>query len=960
MPPTACPPIESLARLLEGSLPGDQSSVLGDHVQGCSACQSVLDRLSGDGELEIWRTARRVSGLNIHSEEGLALALDRVVHSTTMDMSGGAVMHSVASRCVLGPPIQSGDLGSIGSYRVRSELGQGGMGVVFAAFDESLARDVALKVMRPDRLHERSRARFVREAQAVARVKHPNVVTVHSVANPSDGAPYLVMELVSGQSLRERIAREERLDPREAAQIVAAIADGLAAAHAAGLIHRDIKPSNIMLTPGGRPILTDFGLAQLDDSSSHLTQEGALTGTPCYMSPEQVRAPKSVDKRSDIYSLGVALYEVLTGVVPFEGTQAMVLRQVEHSEPRPPRQLNDSVPRDLETVCLKAMAKERSRRYASASEFAADLRRWHRGEPIHARPVGPLGRSWRWCRRNPGIALLGGVVVSLLVVIAAGSAIAAARIAAILKHLNQEREAGVVARVDALLDAAPDAVPFAIDFLRQSPETSRKMLRDRLASDSLDREQRAHAACALAELGDVRADLLAGAIPRVPASVGECGNIISALRRDAKSAAAVETCRAAAAEPSWADQARWATVQLHLGDARSAERLMALADDPSGRTTFVHGFASWHGELAEVATILRESTDPDLRSGLCLALGLIDPSTAPARQRHQVSLALQEASRSATESGTHSAAHWALTKWKAPATDAAESASTGADWFVSSEGLTMLKIPAGEFMMGEPDGSQGRTPHRVTITKPFFMSDREVSVQLFNEFLNDPGVPDGDKPDRSARQIPDPDVSLSPQHPVQNVSWVDAVRFCNWLSQRAGQKPCYRRTGQRESIPATASGAQTPLEWDVWEWDRDADGYRLPTEAEWEYACRARSTTLYYFGNDVELLPHYGTSSNNRLISARPCGSLMPNGWGLFDMHGNVWEWCWDWYSSFGSSSVSDPGGPAAPTPPFGAKRVYRGGGVANLSGDPGSSARGLGPPDTTFYRNLGFRVVCN
>ncbi|HEY1861281.1 MAG TPA: DUF3365 domain-containing protein, partial [Gemmataceae bacterium] len=189
---------------------------------------------------------------------------------------------------------------------------------------------------------------------------------------------------------------------RQAAELIAAVTDALNYAHRHGVIHRDVKPSNIQLDTEGRPHLMDFGLAKRETDESPMTMDGQVLGTPAYTSPEQARGESNaVDGRTDVYSLGVILYELLTGERPFRGNRQMLLLQVLHDEPRPPRQLNDKAPRDLETICLKAMAKAPARRYATAQDLADDLRRYLRGEAIRARPVGRAERLWRWCRRNP-------------------------------------------------------------------------------------------------------------------------------------------------------------------------------------------------------------------------------------------------------------------------------------------------------------------------------------------------------------------------------------------------------------------------------------------------------------------------------------------------------------------------------------------------------------------------------
>src|SRR5262249_4634067 len=198
------------------------------------------------------------------------------------------------------------------------------------------------------------------------------------------------------------------------------VALALTAAHARGLVHRDIKPSNILLEAGSeRAKLTDFGLARVTEAVGVSTsQSGRIVGTPGYMSPEQIVSPGEVDGRSDVYSLGVVLYELLTGERPFRGVPHLLLQQVVHDEPRPPRKLSDNIPRDLETVCLKAMAKAPARRYLTVRELAEDLGRFLAGEPIKARPVGSAERLWRWCRRNPALATMGTGVALLLVSVA--------------------------------------------------------------------------------------------------------------------------------------------------------------------------------------------------------------------------------------------------------------------------------------------------------------------------------------------------------------------------------------------------------------------------------------------------------------------------------------------------------------------------------------------------------------
>ncbi len=326
--------------------------------------------------------------------------------------------------CGAGAGVPSGtDLApdtAFGRYRLIAALGVGGMGAVWRAFDPQLGRTVALKLIRPDQARSpEAVARFLREARLAARLRHPGIVAVHD-AGTDAGCPYLAMDHVEGRALHSFLAETAEAKRagaadgfrrlREEVALLAEIAEAVAYAHAQGVLHRDIKPGNVLLESPGegmppRARVMDFGLAkEIDSTDARVTASGQVLGTPAYMSPEQAGGETAaIGPHSDLWALGVILYEILTGRLPFTGTGSLeILMAVMRTDPPRPRRLAKDAPADLEAVCLRCLEREPARRYPTTGAFAEELRRWLDGRPVQAERVSAAFRARRW--RRPGRA----------------------------------------------------------------------------------------------------------------------------------------------------------------------------------------------------------------------------------------------------------------------------------------------------------------------------------------------------------------------------------------------------------------------------------------------------------------------------------------------------------------------------------------------------------------------------
>jgi serine/threonine protein kinase len=520
----------------------------------------------------------------------------------------------------------------ISHFTLRRFIAKGGMGQVWEAFDEELRRAVALKLVLPDRVDARSLALFAREAHAGGRLAHPSIVT--TLGHGTDGGrAWIAQELVEGSwTLKDFMDELRAADsvPKgyyaRVAGLMAQLADALHAAHEALVIHRDVKPQNILIAPDETPKLTDFGLARVTDDS-FLSITGEFAGTYAYMSPEQVTAKRiGLDHRTDIFSLGIVLYELLSLRRPFEGdTTHQISQKILFLDPPEPSKIRSQCPRELSIICGKAIEKDPDRRYQTMADFAADLRRHLANKPIHARPPGPVTRAIKWSKRNPAIsssgavALLALAVVSSLLVVQARTAAALARSNVELASQTQRAEAGereaqrnaeeaarnateasiardeatqkandvlslsaqkdhddLVAEAAKLWPAHPETIPAYEDWLRRANE----LLDGRPADEEQGLKQRP--------------------------SLAEHRTKLAELRRDAKPLSAAELQAERESHPKFAE------LQVKLAELLWRSRM--LGEEP------------WPSEASVEAALAKEGLPTDANALNALAWPLVDPA----------------------------------------------------------------------------------------------------------------------------------------------------------------------------------------------------------------------------------------------------------------------------------------------------------------------------------------------
>lgn len=526
-----CPPDEALRRLLdETSVAPDEAMI--EHIGSCPTCGERLQALAEtDDETHVsfdtllarqdiaWpkidtqasNTQARSEASDLPATEFDTASLAQSKNPAHISDATSATQPDCASdphrsespgqrRRTDDPPDDFGD------YELLRQVGAGGMGIVYKARQKSADRLVAVKLIRPDQLamlpadrREVWKERFRAEAKAAARLDHEHVVTIYEVGEV-EGTLYYSMQFIEGRSLSQMVG-ESPIENHRVAELIAKVASAVDHAHGQGILHRDIKPQNILVREqqqtGGakgstlalgrdRPYVADFGLAKtLDEGGAGSTHTGEVMGSPSFMSPEQAQDASRCTIASDVYSLGATLYFALTGRPPFRAASPLeTLRQVIDEDPVPPRELNRAIEADLQTITLKALAKEPSKRYGTAEAFADDLQRYLSGNPIKARPVNGIERFVRWCRRNPAVAGLTSGVAVLLVLVAVVSTLSAIQLQRLVnreREARQEAEEFFTVSQDVIHDMVTDYAGESLEHVPQMQQARRDLLNRALA-----------------------------------------------------------------------------------------------------------------------------------------------------------------------------------------------------------------------------------------------------------------------------------------------------------------------------------------------------------------------------------------------------------------------------------------------------------------------------------------------
>jgi len=793
-------------------------------------------------------------------------------------------------------PLGSASQGNSTRFQIESRLGEGAAAVVYRARDQNLNRTVAVKVLRNVSLmNETSRKRFHREAQVAGSLSHPNLMAVHD-SGEVQGQPYLVMELIEGRPLHDILAGRQ-YEQRTMVELLEKVARGVAAAHDKGVVHRDLKPANIMVTPEGEPKVGDFGLAHLVGSETGLTRTGATLGTPLYMAPEQLSGSGvAVTLASDVYALGAMLYEVLTGRPPHIGESLSELySKIAREDPVAPRQLNVKVPRDLDTITLKAIDRDPARRYPHAREFADDLRRHLDGEPILARAASLSARALKGMRRHRTASAVLALVLAVAAAGVAAASVSAARFRTRIDGLlelagNAERDGRHAEARDRYGDVRtlqpghPVAEAKFYEMDRAAGAASRKkaaaefLARGRSAKAEVDHLQRD-----LAELVKEETRLSS---ETEPSDGAEKKAPLWAVRRRIQAAREQITLReqdvfVAFVSTLGADpdnrEARDALARHYAAELEAAEKdgnrdqailseKMARLFDDGRLAPLLERQGSIEVEsrpAGATAELLRYEEGADLRLAAVpvRSIGSCPVARMPLACGSYLLLLKKDGFRDVRypfliSRGVHHVAKVNL--------------------YTDEEiGKDFVYVPAGEFIMGGDPRAFSPTPLQLARSEDYFISRFEVSGSDYLAFLNDRSFQTLDQAwKRTPRESAyggqywgrDGDHIKDTRGwqgmAACGLSWDDASAYCAWVARRGGR-------------------------WST---------ARLPTGLEWEKAARGADGRIHPWGNQFDWsFVNGGRSRPGRprmeAIGAYPADE---SPYGVRDLAGAMREWCFD------------------------------------------------------------------
>lgn len=785
---SAHPTMKQIESLSIGRLDETEASLVRQHIEQCDTCRALQDECV----------------------QNLAFA-EELKSAVTPEPPRDAATVPLDVREEIGAPA----FPLIEGYEIGEQLGEGGQGIVYRAVQQFPRREVVIKLLKDSPGSASTAAkRFEREILIAARLRHPGIVTVHDSGVLPGGKRFCVMEYIHGLPLTQYV-KERGASLGETLELFARVCDAVNHAHQRGIMHRDLKPSNILVDADGQPKVVDFGLArsvgQIDDV--HVSRAGQVVGAPAYMSPEQTRGnPDEIDVRTDVYSLGVILYELLTGTYPYdvESDLHALITRIREQQPTPPTSAwkTDSgirsarrtrwlwrerlprcpIDRELETIVLVCLRKERDRRYQSAGELARDIRRYLAGEAIDAKrdSFGYILRKWLWRRRRQIAAAVCGVIIVALAVWG-------------FWYRSQwvQKTAGEV------LGAFAVDVPTAFHRFEATGEAVR-------------------------------------------------GKVIEQSRVSITSVMPAERVTGARAAFLVASGAFWEQVDgkelwtggewLEICQATWPDRSLAVK---------------------QLANRAKSGTDRQKYVAFCL-LGEI------AQPEDDVAELCANAARNESHAGVSAAARWAAGRLGIPVTPV-----TTHDVFVDDLlGVPFVRVPGCEHykrgsLLAEADRHPNETQPAETVDIPaIFMSAHEVTVGAFAGFLQSPEYADylGSRIDGEATDIAQEahltsltnTLTNPATRPVSHVSRNLAIRFCEWLDDQA------KSAGKARS-------------------------YGLPTEAEWEWACRGGNQGRFCYGSDATYLKYF--ANHNGDARSHEVAQRMPNWYGLFDMHGGLWEW---------------------------------------------------------------------